>query len=89
MSIKINLKEIISKRTPKVGDLVNILHQVSVPKNVYNDCLIIEITESKKNYPQYTYNSAEFIYKVLYKNKIKKFRETHVSIYVSKRLENE
>ena len=89
MSVEINLKEIISKRTPKVGDLVNILHQVSVPKHVYNDCLIVEITESKKNYPQYTYNSPEFVYKVLYKNTIKKFRETHISIYVSKRLNNE
>src|SRR6056300_1196480 len=49
MSIEINLKEIISKRSPKVCDLVNILHQVAVPKHVYNDCLVVEITESKKN----------------------------------------
>jgi hypothetical protein len=48
MSIEINLKEIISKRTSKVGDLVNILHQAVVPKHIYNDCLVVEITESKK-----------------------------------------
>lgn len=89
MSVKIDLKKIISKRTPKVGDLVNILHQVAVPKHVYNHCLVVKITESKKNYPQYTYNSPEFVYKVLYKNTIKKFRETHISIYVSKRIDNE
>lgn len=84
-----DFQKILNNKMPKIGDLVNIFYQVTVPKNIYNNCIILEITESKKDYPQYTFNTPEFIYKALYKNQIKEFKETHVSIYVTKRLVNE
>jgi hypothetical protein len=84
----IDLQKIIESWYPNVGDLVNIKYEKSVPKFIYRDCLVLNIKECDKKYPQQTFNNPEYVYDVLYDNKIKTFRETHVKFENIKRIKS-